>query len=238
MVPLRGHPVLGVGWTLEHETLFYAAIAGLLLLKAPAFVGLFMTLLSVATIAFHLVCGGHAWDYHLFSGYNLQFAVGVGLQWLLSRTHGSSWLLCFGLFAFPFTASLMPTLYPSGIAPTQPIGAVGLVRVVLFGLGSAGVISGLVALERDGRLSGHASRVICCVGDLSFAIYLIHPLVYQVLGRVIASTGLGGAPLSVGLVLLALAFAAVFPLSLAFHYAVERPFLRRPVTAGSAALTG
>lgn len=233
MMPLRVHPVLGVGWTLEHEVLFYFAIFGLLLLKAPTFLAPIMTLLAVITIMFHLISGGDTWDYQLLSGYNLQFAGGVGLQRLLSRNHGSSWLFWFGVLGFPLTASLIPMLYANGIAPTQPIGAVGLLRVVLFGLASVGLVGGLVALERDGKLCGRFSHVLTILGDLSFAMYLVHPLVYQAFGRVVRHTCTGDTPFLLGLALVVLAFAVVLPCSMVFHYAIEWPLLGRRVNAGS-----
>lgn len=233
MLPMQEKPVLGVGWTLEHEALFYVEIAVLLLAGLSTHLIAFMGIASVASIAFHAWSVDRPWDYHVLSAYNVQFFLGVALQKVLCRRRCSAGLLWLGVLMFPITAWAMTALLDGGLPPTQPAGLDGLVRVIMFGLGSVCLIAGFVECERRGVLGGYAAALLSWMGDLSFAMYLVHPIIYQMYGRLLAFSGFGsGTSQAWGACLLAVAFVLTILASLAFFRFIERPFLRSRLHPG------
>jgi peptidoglycan/LPS O-acetylase OafA/YrhL len=82
-------------------------------------------------------------------------------------------------------------------------------------------------------LGGRTAAVLSWVGDLSFAMYLVHPIIYQMYGRLLAISGLGSGTSQVwGTCLLAVALVLTILASLAFFRFIERPFLRSRLQPG------
>jgi exopolysaccharide production protein ExoZ len=82
ILPQKRYPLLGVGWSLEHEMIFYATLAvlilayGALMRRPRYFVALILGAMGVTGFVFGTGPKPRVWDYHLFSPYMLMFAFG------------------------------------------------------------------------------------------------------------------------------------------------------------------
>ena len=224
IIPMQGTPYLGVGWSLEHELLFYA-ITGVLLATGrarwlPGVLGLLFAIGVVLHAGMH-VPGRTRWDFHLFSPFHFSFLVGVLVFRLRSRLGrlGSALPLALGAAGFAVTSALV------GPEPsTSPTGWIGVARVVGYGLASGLLLTGALNAERAGRLAGGGSplRGLWWIGEASYVLYLSHFFVYSILAKVYAALGV---PESLELPALAGALLAAVGFAVAFHVSLERPFL-------------
>ena len=203
LVPSRVKPILSVGWTLQHEVMFYA----LFLLGALS--GRLLTVIAVWAVAIlgyaALSDGWHDLLKFALHPINLEFIAGMGIAW------------CFiaGQAARPLGAAL-------GLAAGVALFAVaGFDRdwSVFIGLGLASVVSMMVALEAAGKLRVAALWVL--LGDASYAIYLIHLPLMSLTARLCAKVPvLDNWPAA-----LATGLGASIAAGLVFHLAFERPLL-------------
>lgn len=228
VIPRDAQPVLGVGWSLEHELIFYA-IAALLIWRgrAGSLFGV-MAVLSAISIAVHLVMpslvdGGITG--HLLSLYHLQFFAGVALFKWQDKVTQRPWapMLVCGLLLLPVAAAMLHLLYASAV-PQQPLGWIGLLRVALWGSGGVLIIGGLLALEsqRSDVMQSAVAKAMILIGGASYALYLSHPVVIDLLGLVLWDYWPSGqAPALASVV----AIAAALGLSLVFYRWVEEPLI-------------
>jgi peptidoglycan/LPS O-acetylase OafA/YrhL len=217
-------PYLGVGWSLEHELIFYAIVGITLAVGRVRWLpGVLAGLFGVGVLlhAAFQVHGQTRWDFHLFSPFHFQFLVGVAVFRLREplRRVGAAPPLALGVAAFAAT-SLWVGPEPS----TGPTGWIGIVRVVGHGLGAGLVLVGALNAERGGRLAGRGPllRGLWWVGEASFVLYLSHFFVYSILAKVYTWLGV---PDAMALPALAGALLAAVGFALAFHVSLERPFL-------------
>jgi len=231
ILPLRQFPALGVGWSLEHEVLFYALVAVLLIagrirhaqavLAGACLVGVVVHSLQPA------VLGTEPWDFHVFSLYNFDFLAGTFIfqhRKALATVH---WKPCLALSLMLFVAAgwWMEKLY-GGHIPTQPEGWSGLARVLSLCAAGSLLLIGLMSMEalRPELLEGSMSRGLQRIGDASYSLYLTHLLVFAVISFGLSKAHLGAAwawPLSLASVLAAIAFA------IAWYDHVELPLIDR-----------
>lgn len=223
-LPQYPSPILGVGWSLEHEFIFYALVSCLLLVKRqqsllPVMVGLAI-LSTAANLVFPHIDGR---DYHLLSLYHVQFLLGVVLYRVQHHVSYKNWvmMLLAGILIFPSAAYILHALYGSAI-PTQPYGLVGLIRVALFGSASFLVLGAFLALEyqRAGLFKSPVFRSLELIGAASYALYLSHTLVFAVLGKVLARIWPHFFPVELAV---AVAVVAAVAFALLFYHYVERP---------------
>ena len=238
-LPLQEAPALGVGWTLEHEFIFYFLVAVVLTLAGravlmPALAGLF-----AAGVAVHVLLpastGVQVWDLHAFSLFQFQFLVGVFIYQGQKRLRsiGIAAPILIGVLGVCLTAAYLSV--PNGSTDRvsiYPIGLDGLIRVVGYGVSWGFVVSGLLnaepALRRAHAAGSKAVFMLCLIGDASFALYLSHPLVLLAFGRLYRKLDIGLALLDPAL---ALALLAAVASAVVFLLLVERPFLRFSHTA-------
>jgi len=157
-------PFYQVGWTLEHEMVFYVLAA----LLAP-----FCSLIVIAGIltalgSYGLFFGEHPWLYHLTSEYQIYFAAGVLLfAW---RDHASK----IGAVG-PMAASILILAYIINIQANS--------TVVFLGFGAASVLVCVGLLNLRAPEVGLASwfwRSLVSLGNVSFSIYIVHWAVFRV----------------------------------------------------------
>jgi peptidoglycan/LPS O-acetylase OafA/YrhL len=233
LLPMRGLPFLDVGWSLEHELIFYALVAALFCAGASRWLPHALALLFCAGVAWHGVgLGAGRFDLHLLSLYHAEFLAGVLVFRCRDRLRALGWRLplCAGAAGFLGVAAwLAPrALAPDGSlhVPTQPAGLDGVVRVLGYGSASALLLAGMLEAERCGALArvprtlGSALRRI---GDASYVLYLSHFFVYSALGTALAALA---APAWLAAPSLVLALGAAVAFAVAVHVALERPLLR------------
>jgi peptidoglycan/LPS O-acetylase OafA/YrhL len=157
-------PLLFAGWTLNYEMLFYA-IFGLFLMARPT-VRLWGTLaVLVGLVALGSLAG--ATKLSAFGFYTsdilLEFAAGMLIGELTLHRNGAI------VSSIPLALAL--SLFVVGLAillwsPIPP----ELTRAVCYGLASAAIVLGALAIELRGKLP--QLRLARLVGDASYSIYL------------------------------------------------------------------
>lgn len=185
ILPQMGFPILGVGWTLEHEMVFYTAVAAMLLtLGASTPARLTLAWLLAALGAAGIVLGGipspkiagapgagsYAVLNHVFSPF--MFAFGFG--WLMRVLEGMKPIER-ALNAFPFAAFALAALWLAPDWGMQPIYRISI-AALLF--------AGFIACRRiftDNALN----RLVWLLGDASFSIYLSHWFVLSAGGKLL-----------------------------------------------------
>ncbi|MEM7410505.1 MAG: acyltransferase [Myxococcota bacterium] len=227
--PMRETPYLDVGWSLEHELIFYALAGACFAWASPRV--LLAAVLSLFGVGLVVHVGSPTalaglWDGHVFSLFHVQFAIGVAIAqtrpvWARFG-HALPILLGVGL-------ALATGAWLDGTgAAIHPTGAVGLVRVLGFGFAGGALLVG--ALNTEARaatgahrfLSSRGGRAAIALGDASFVLYLSHYFVFSIVSKLAT-----GAPAAWAIPTLVLATALACGFAWAFHVAVEAPFLRR-----------
>lgn len=233
LLPMRELPLLDVGWSLEHEWIFYALAGALFAVGAGRWLPHALALLFAAGVVWHgLGAGGRRFDGHLLSLYHVEFLAGVWVFRARGRLRALGWRLplAAGLASFlGIAAWLAPrSLLPDGSlhVATQPEGLAGVVRVAGYGGGSALLLCALLEAERCGallRMPQALRATLLRIGDASYVLYLSHFLVYSALAKLYAVLAV---PAWLAGPAVALALASALGFALAVHLALERPLLR------------
>ena len=227
IVPQDAWPVLAVGWSLEFELAFYAAFGVTTFLAGGSQARLLLAALALAG-ALGLVPGSHF--AHTFMVYFLAGCLcrDVHRRWHRrwpGRTTGAAW----ATFA---AATPLWVLHLHGLVALGEVGFV-VVSAVSF---AALILIGLAQEDRLPRLPVH--RAVMAVGDASFAIYLVHWLVFFMLKPLLAGAALD--PETAEAARWGIVSAAVL-VSMIVHRRTETPLnravadrLRRPAGAAPA----
>jgi peptidoglycan/LPS O-acetylase OafA/YrhL len=233
LLPMRGLPFLDVGWSLEHEVIFYALAGALLAARASRWLPHALALLFAAGVALHGfgLAHGH-FDGHLFSLYHGEFLAGVWVfrtrelrapfGWRASLAAGALLALAVSAFVAHHSVAADGSVH----VVTQADGLVGVVRVLGYGAAAALILRGLLDAEHSGALAARRSalqRLLLRIGDASYVLYLSHFFVYSALAKVYAAFDV---PDLLAGPAVALAAAAAVTFALAVHAAIERPLLR------------
>jgi peptidoglycan/LPS O-acetylase OafA/YrhL len=202
------YPVLGVGWTLNLEMMFYAIFA--LALALPRRLGISFALAAILLgVALGRAMAARSTGPSVFGFYAqpvvLLFAFGMALAAFNRRRAAPPFLA-----AFPVALALIASLDASGLAP----GHVSLVAAACAApLLAAAVLAPSSPPSRDGAyLAG--------LGDASYSLYLLHTPLLIVTNRIAAALSL---PLPLAF-LFNLAVAG--GLSLLAYPLLERPLRR------------
>ena len=226
--PVGVFPVYDLGWTLNFEMFFYV-VFGLFLSRSIGTAGF-----ASASLLVFLVIVGSAWSAAgpLLSVWTapilLDFVLGLGAGLLFRSSFRPPLALC--VFAIAVGAALL-VLDPMRLTAKLP-GSVtpnDVARVLGWGVPAASILLGAVFAEK--RRSIPLVRPVAwlgTVGDASYSLYLVHPIVLIVLVKVWERTApypmrqeLTTWPV-LGLVLVGAALAS----GLAVHRVVEIPLTR------------
>lgn len=221
MLPQAGLPLLFVGWTIEHELVFYALVFLVARFLTPGWligVLLSLTLLAFGKWLLRQRTGLDFWDFHLLSLYIAQFALGACIcrYWLKAGSDG--WIL-------PALSGGLLLLAGASFAESGQINRELPLRVLTFG-GAYGLFL-LALLNREKRLRALGRMPVkrdCLVqaGDASYSIYLSHPFVLAACGKLFPHLELA-PPLAWAAVMLAGALALA--VGLATHLLLEKPII-------------
>jgi exopolysaccharide production protein ExoZ len=203
--PELGLPILGVGWTLCFEMLFYVVTAGTLFRPC--------VLVPLALAAFALCWGLREWIGGPFQFFGnpliLEFLTGV----LIARTEYRSRLV--GIAAAALAGVALVLIAIIGTGPVNRLtflidGDLALQRVLLFGLPAACLVFAALQVQaKRGLLSQ--------LGDASYSLYLLHPII------IVALTLL--SPRTPGYLFMAIAFGASILAAAAAHRWLEQPLI-------------
>ena len=211
------YPPLFVGWTLGFECAFYALVTVAIATRRPAAWLMVMTVLCALIGAFigHPPIGLR----FLFNPITAEFALGV-LVWIgWQRGIADRWAKLAMVAGTVLLLSGLCIDVGQGFATDPSLligGETGLHRLIVWGLPAALILTGLVA---DPTTSG-GRGAMAAIGDASYSLYLVHPLVIAV-GFMIHLPDRLGNPYVVAAVLVAGSVGT----GIALHRAVERPML-------------
>ena len=219
-------PVIGVGWTLSFEMLFYAAFAAALYLLlnplavvAPAMIGL--AALSVARQDSWPAVAAFA------DPIVLEFIFGLLIgQLSLAQDLRLQNLRLQDLRLAPKRLR-RPVVTLIGVAG---LAAMALVpthdrweRVLIWGIAAAAALWAALAVE---AWAGHAiPKLLIRIGEASYSLYLTHGFVLPVMGVIIGRARL--PPLAAGMALIPACLVASTALSLLVYQYVEMPMTNR-----------
>jgi exopolysaccharide production protein ExoZ len=215
--PETTEPLVGVGWTLRSEMVFYLVFALAILDRrlCKPLVVIALTLVAIGLIA----SPADPWAGLLVSGFNIQFLMGIVAARFLARQRAPNpiGLIVGGILLFLMVGGMEV----HGVVPLN-----GLIGRVLYGGASTAILLGLVEAERGGTIRFAPAGAM--LGDASYALYLIHLTVIPLAVRALARLGvLAAMPAAVTVaVLTSLCLCA----AMALHKGVEVPlatFLRR-----------
>ncbi|MBI1906981.1 MAG: acyltransferase [Rhodocyclales bacterium] len=182
IVPQAGLPLLFVGWTVEHEIVFYTlvfVVARFLSLNWLIWVLLGLSLLAFAKWVMVNSGGVDFWDYHFLSLYMAQFAMGALVYRYWEQTARLGWRL-------PLAAAAV--LFALGVAYCES-GAINMeqpLRVLTFGGAYSALLLGLLNREKQQRAIGcepDKRDALVLIGDASYSLYLSHPFVLAAFGK-------------------------------------------------------
>jgi peptidoglycan/LPS O-acetylase OafA/YrhL len=171
-------PVLPVGWTLNFEALFYILLALALAARVhPLWIS--PVLMALATAGFWR---DPAWPAPLFwaNGLVLEFAAGMAL----------------GCWQWRIPPRAAPWLMAAAAALLLALPSAGPWRFLFWGAPAAAILAACLALEPS--VGGRLPAWLLAVGDASYAIYLVHPLIVPALARHGALAAASSVPLSLG----------------------------------------
>lgn len=222
ILPQQGFPILGVGWTLEHEILFYLGVALMLATVGSgrgARIGLawLLTALGAVGLALGWPAGpvpgastlGAAFLTHVFNPFMLAFALG----WLVRELEGRR-AADLALQVLPPALILLWAVWEAPSGKLMP-----LWRIAAAGLVFAGFILVRQALQKDSRFG----RSMVLLGEASFSIYLSHWFVLSAGGKLLGGLGV---PASYDVVVRLVGVALALAIGVAFYLALEKPLDR------------
>jgi exopolysaccharide production protein ExoZ len=200
-------PVLYVGWSIEYEIFFYAAVTLALLAAVPIYRAVGLAFLACYAALHLLVPAAWVADNFLFFLSNpllFEFVLGLLLAELAVGTR-------LGLLDFAIPVAAL------GLS----IAVDGFGRLVIAGVPAAVVVWTAVKTESwTSRYKG--MRFLVRIGDASYSIYLVQVIVLPGVGKLIARF----VPQTPGDLLIPIAVVLVVAAGMLIYTFIERPMLR------------
>lgn len=202
-------PVLAPGWTLNYEMFFYASFAILLFLGSQLRVVVALTALFGGLVLVGATLSNDSIGMQFYTNFiMLEFALGA-------------WIGC--LWKFPEALWLriparLLTAASSGALALAMLVVPDMPEVAMYGLPAAGMLIGVLALQRQGLVRHYRLPELC--GDASYSIYLWHGLAVSAAGLAAARLGL---PALIGV---GLAIVLGVLIGIISFWTVERPLMR------------
>ncbi|MBD2755333.1 acyltransferase family protein [Spirosoma validum] len=212
---LPNHPnINGVTWSLSFE-LYYYLLFGLLILSRQLWllIAIVLTLSGVATLNPNVFTPYPLLTF-FFSPYNLEFASGVLIWWLIHQYKFST-PICFLLLLI----SGVWLLVNKGTLFEEPAK-----RTILYGLSSFLLVLSFTGLERNGWFQPSGlNRLLMKIGDASYLIYIFHFPFLPFYGRL-----LNAVPNTLGQHIAALLFTVVLiVVCIDLHSRFEAPLVKK-----------
>jgi len=215
-------PVVIPGWTLDYEFPFYGLV-GLSLFIPLRFraAALIVAILTLALLPAFISIDSTAL-YFYTQPIVIEFASGVFLGWLVWNGYRLNALAALSLLVLGFIAvPLLPS--PSHVVPEIGAYRFMLQRVLEYCGPAFAIVAGAVFYE-TARGSAPRWRIPKLIGDASYSIYLLHPLVLPVITRLWLQTGLAADPRWNGAYIV-VAVAVAAGAGIGCYFVLEKPLL-------------
>ena len=216
------YPYAIVGWTLCFEVLFYSVVcAGIIYGKLKT-----LTIMAILMI----VSLGKPIGLFIDNPILLEFALGIVLaqQWPGLRQSkaifGTALLLSgLGIYIFEALTGIGCVVSADGVMANKLV----IIRVICFGGPAYLILAGVLVLEQ--KIRGNFISALAMMGDASYAIYLVHWGVLQILAQTMANTGISPDTYIV------MAMLSSVGIGLVSHLLVEKPLIKivRSLTANN-----
>lgn len=211
----RMEPMLLVGWTLNYEMLFYLVYGAALALPARWRFGVTTAVIVLLVAVNYPVFGRTDVQALRDASLMLEFIFGMAIAawWLRvaakDRSATAGWMvLITGFAALALQEYFLPSL-PSALAA---------------GLPAVAIVCGALLLERSGAMPRWPA--LRRLGDISFSLYLSHPIALSAFAQGWRKLGFGGTPVSNLLFCMAATAFCVFVGALVYRW-MEVPLTRR-----------
>jgi peptidoglycan/LPS O-acetylase OafA/YrhL len=180
MLPQMRYPILGVGWSLEIEMIFYAELALVLTIavamgkRSGNVIVYLLVIAGLCGFAFGTGPTARVWDYHLISPYMLLFAFG--------------WFMC------AVTRTPAPGTFLGALIASAAVWLIGIAlaesadRHLLLRMAAAAAVFVLTyALRAILQRDAFINRAASAVADASYSLYLSHWFVLSGLGKLLGA---------------------------------------------------
>ncbi|MDH7637266.1 acyltransferase family protein [Sphingomonas oryzagri] len=211
-------PVLGLGWTLNYEMVFYISMAVLIALNVRRTVTALTLLFVGATIAGLFITTDYPQIWYWTRSCILEFAFGAGIAMLFRRgvsipTWAGIAMVVVGIAAWQGTVALWP------------VSEAGFnVRGITWGVAAALIVGGLTFSTAMVRMLewGGPKGLLQQVGDASYSLYLCHMFVVRLMTMAIGRYAHGYGAILYVLVTLAVCVGAAM---LSYRF-LEKPLIQ------------
>ena len=207
----QAYPILGVGWTLNYEMMFYAMFAISMMLprvyRLPGVVALIWVVWLTANLS------GDGVIAHFYANPILfEFAVGCVLANALRNTSVIAWVRANPVWPFALAGfagfAILPAIVPLG----QP-------SILRYGLPALLLV--FAAAAQDLHRTRAPETVLTQLGDASYSAYLLHPIIIVVAAQVVLAVL--GTGIVAELILMAIVLATTAIVSLTSMRMFEKP---------------
>ncbi|MDA5244834.1 acyltransferase [Agrobacterium tumefaciens] len=173
------YPILYVGWTLIYEIFFYLLFGFFVQMKYRIYASIFVTLIVTILGGLPLVLnvGDSVFARFYTNPIMLDFALGVWLAHL-SLAYDFRRLPAYSLISSALAGGLLVAIPDIISLPSFE----GFIRPATWGLGGSLIIFTLIGVEKRGLYLNYSP--VITIGSASYAIYLIHPFVLQIVEKV------------------------------------------------------
>jgi len=203
---------LAAAWTLYHEMMFYFLFS-LAILNKRLGMAIIAGWLLASSATLVVIPQSYIIEF-LFSPLHLLFGMGMLSCWIVNRTPFFS--------PRPIALAGVALFLAAGMEENYSRWLADMPRTVIYGLGSALILMGIVTIERQGNLKTPPALVL--IGNASYATYLINFTVLSLLAKIFIYIGLREAlPALASYVFLT---ALSILLGVLFYLWVERPVMR------------
>ena len=218
LLPQNQWPLLVVGWTLVHEIYFYLVFSLLLAFHERWLLPLMILWGGASITGCLLLSTSESPTIQLITNpLTLEFIFGSLVARLhFSENQFSGWP--FLIVAFAWWLLGYGICVKLGLAPESS----NWLRVLIFGIPAAFLVSALVTLEKNAKWQ--LPNWLVLIGDASYSVYLSHTLVFAAIWRIWGKFGVAGSWAN-GLVIVTMFFSSLVIGLVSFRLS-ERPLLK------------
>lgn len=207
----QAYPILGVGWTLNYEMMFYALFAASLLLPRAWRLAGVVVLIALVWLVANLSGPGLIASFYA-RPITFEFAAGCILAHAMRRPEMAVFVRATPMWPFALAGAagfaILPALIPLG----QPS---------LFRYGLPALLLVFAAVAQDLYRTPARETLLTRLGDASYSAYLLHPIIIVCLAQ--ALTVLPGTSMLAELILLPAALGLTAVVSIVSLRRFERP---------------